>query len=93
LGVRQWIINVLEAGRTKNEPDRQTDSYPFPFGFFSGWGRGRPVMKRTPANLRTLSESPIPRRAINDVKDGISKPEWSVTAINENEQEKWQGIC
>jgi HK97 family phage portal protein len=93
LGVRQWIINVLEAGRTKNEPDRQTDNYPFPFGFFSGWGRGQPVMKRTPANLRTLSESPIPRRAINVIKDGISKLEWSVTAIDENDQEKWQEIC
>lgn len=93
LGVRQWIINVLEAGRTKNEPDRKTDNYPFPFGFFSGWGKGQPVLKRTPANLRSLSESPIPRRAINVIKDGISKLEWSVTAINETDQERWQEIC
>ncbi|MDB5053285.1 MAG: phage portal protein [Bacilli bacterium] len=93
MGVRQWMINWLEAGRMKNEPDRQTDAYPFPFGWFGGWGKGQPTMKRTPANLRSLSESPIPRRAINVIKDGIAKLDWSVTAINETEQEKYQEIC
>jgi len=93
LGLRSWVINWLEAGRTKNEPDRQTDAYPFPYGWFSGWGNNQPTKKRTPANLRSLSESPIPRRAINIIKDGISKLEWSVTAINENEQERYQNLC
>jgi HK97 family phage portal protein len=92
VGIRQWAINLL-AGRTKNEPDRTTEQYPFPFGWFSGWGKNQPVMKRTPANLRLLSESPIPRRAINVIKDGIAKLEWSVSAINESEQERYQEIC
>lgn len=93
LSVRQWIINVLQAGRTKSEPDRTTDMYPFPFGFLSGWGTNQPAMKRTQTNMRALSESPIPRRAINVIKDGIAKLEWSVTAIDEKDQEKYQDMC
>jgi HK97 family phage portal protein len=89
LGVRQWMINWLEAGRTKNEPDRQTDMYPY---LWNGRNNNQPVIKRTPTNLRTLSESPIPRRAINVIKDGIAKLDWSVTAINDNDQEQYQEI-
>jgi hypothetical protein len=37
MGVRQWVVNWLEASRTKNESDRQTNAYPFPFGVFSVW--------------------------------------------------------
>jgi HK97 family phage portal protein len=92
LGLRQWVINVLEAGRTKSEPDRTTDVYPFPFGFLNGWGTNQPTMKRTQANMRLLSESPIPRRAINVIKDGIAKLEWSVSAIDEKDQEKHQDM-
>jgi HK97 family phage portal protein len=89
LGARQWIINWLEAGRSKNEPDRQTDMYPY---LWHGRNNNQPSIKRTPANLRTLSESPIPRRAINVIKDGIAKLDWSVTAINDSDQEKYQEI-
>ncbi len=93
MGVRQWVINWLEAGRTKNEPDRQTESYPFPFGILMSKGNNQPVPKRTPANLRLLSESPIPRRAINVIKNGITKLNWSVAAIDENDSEKYKEIC
>lgn len=93
MGVRQWVINWLEAGRTKNEPDRQTESYPFPFGILMSKGNNQPVPKRTPTNLRSLSESPIPRRAINVIKNGITKLNWSVAAIDENDTEKYREIC
>jgi HK97 family phage portal protein len=92
LGIRSWFIEWLEAGRRKKDPDRQTEAYPFPFYWFGG-RTNQPVMKRTPANLRLLSESPIPRRAINVIKDGVSRLEWSVTAIDENEQERYEEIC
>jgi len=52
-----------------------------------------PTPKRTPANLRQLSESPVPRRAINVIKNGITRLNWSVSAIDENEAEKYQDIC
>ncbi|KIL35158.1 phage portal protein [Cohnella kolymensis] len=90
MGVRQWVISWLEAGRTKNEPDRQTDMYPY---LWYGRNNNTPVMKRTPTNLRTLSESPIPRRAINVIKEEIAKLEWSVTAIDETQQESLQEAC
>lgn len=93
MGVRQWVMNWLEAGRTKNEPERQTDEYPYPFGWFGGRSTNQPTVKRTPANLRTLSESPIPRRAINVIKDGITKLNWSVAAIDEGDAEKYKEIC
>ncbi|MMZ57878.1 Phage portal protein [compost metagenome] len=93
LGVRQWVINWLEAGRTKNEPDRQTESYPLPFGYMMSIGNNQPVPKRTPTNLRSLSESPIPRRAINVIKNGITKLNWSVAAIDDNDSEKYAEVC
>lgn len=93
MGVRQWVINWLEAGRKKNEPERQTDSSPYQYGYGGRKGNNQPTMKKTPANLRTLSESPIPRRAINVIKNGITKLNWSVAAIDENEQEKYKEIC
>ncbi|WP_025683759.1 phage portal protein [Paenibacillus maysiensis] len=93
MGVRQWLINWLAAGRPKNEPDRQTESYPFPFGIMMSKGSNQPAPKRTPTNLRTLSESPIPRRAINVIKNGITKLNWSVAAVDENDTEKYREIC
>lgn len=93
MGVRQWLINWLAAGRPKNEPDRQTESYPFPFGIMMNKGSNQPSPKRTPANLRTLSESPIPRRAINVIKDGITKLNWSVAAVDENDTEQFKEMC
>ncbi|GGF86812.1 phage portal protein [Paenibacillus aceti] len=93
MGLRQWVIDWLEAGRTKNEPDRQTESFPFPFGIMMSKGNNQPVPKRTAANLRLLSESPIPRRAINVIKNGITKLNWSVAAIDENDSDKYKEVC
>lgn len=93
MGVRQWVINWLEAGRMKNEPERQTDTYPYQYGYSGRKGNNQPTIKKTPTNLRQLSESPIPRRAINVIKNGITKLNWSVAAIDENETEKYKEIC
>lgn len=93
MGIRQRIITWLEAGRTKNEPERQTEPFSQGWGWWGRRGTNQPVQKRTPTNLRTLSESPIPRRAINVVKDGITKLNWSVAAIDENNTEKYAGLC
>ncbi|WP_391573860.1 phage portal protein [Cohnella sp.] len=42
--------------------------------------------------MRLLSESPIPRRAINVIKDGITKLNWTVAAIDENDTETYAEI-
>lgn len=92
MGIRSWVMNWLEAGRTKKEPDRQTDPFPFSYGY--GYGKNnQPVPKMNPTNMRKLSESPIPRAAINIVKNGIAKLNWTVAAIDENETEKYEQIC
>ncbi|WP_339309804.1 phage portal protein [Paenibacillus sp. FSL k6-2145] len=93
MGVRSWFIGWLEAGRTKKEPDRMTESYPLPYGVMMRKGNNQPAPKRTPTNLRKLSESPIPRRAINVIKNGITKLNWSVTTIDENKSEKYRELC
>ncbi|MEK4881438.1 MULTISPECIES: phage portal protein [Paenibacillus] len=93
MGVRQILIDWLAAGRTKNEPDRQTEAYSQSFGWWTRSGNAQPVPKRTPTNLRTLSESPIPRRAINVIKTDITKLNWSVAAIDENDSEKYKDLC
>ncbi|MDH6373543.1 HK97 family phage portal protein [Paenibacillus sp. PastF-3] len=93
MGIRQILIDWLAAGRTKNEPDRQTEAYSQSYGWWTRSGNAQPVPKRTPTNLRTLSESPIPRRAINVIKNGITKLNWTVAAIDENDTEKYKDIC
>lgn len=93
MGIRQRLMTWLEAGRIKNEPERQTEPFSQGWGWWGRRSNNQPVQKRTPTNLRTLSESPIPRRAINVVKDSITKLNWSVVAIDENETEKYKGLC
>lgn len=39
-----------------------------------------PIMKNTPWNLRRFSETPIPRRAINLIKNGVLSLDWRVKA-------------
>lgn len=91
MGIRSWVLEWLEAGRMRHEPDRRTQVYPYSYGYRTG--NKQPVMKKTPANLRKLSESPIPRAAIKVIKDEVAMLDWTVTAINEAKKEKWQPIC
>lgn len=77
----------------KNEPDRQNEPFSQSFGWWTRSGSKQSVPKRTPANLRTLSESSVSRRAINLIKDGITKLNWSVAAVDENDNEKYRDIC
>ena len=41
-------------------------------------GVSRAVPKLTPANLRRFSETPVPRRAINVIKDKVASLDWQV---------------
>lgn len=46
----------------------------------------QPILKNTPYNLRRFSETPVPRRAINLIKNGILNLKWRVWA-NEDADE------
>jgi phage portal protein BeeE len=69
----------LRGGRT---PNRHTEALP-------GWAMGSPsgttrsIPKPTPWNLRRFAESPIPRQAINSIKDPIAALSWELRPIKD----------
>jgi hypothetical protein len=46
----------------------------------------QPILKNTPYNLRRFSETPIPRRAINIIKDGLLSLRWQITPDENQDQ-------
>ena len=68
-------------------PQRATQGLPQWINGAGGMGAGhkQPVPKPTPYNLRRFSESPIPRRAINAVKDPIASLQWEIRVIADAE--------
>ncbi|WP_135552094.1 phage portal protein [Paenibacillus cymbidii] len=92
MGLRSWVLTWLEAGRPRKEPERMTEPFPYAYGRnYSGNKQSAP--KKSPANMRLLSESPIPRRAINIIKDGITKLNWTVTAVDKSQAKAFQNVC
>lgn len=76
------------AGRPRNIPERET--YENPFLRILGLGVGavnRPMPKPTPRRLRTFSESPIPRRALNIIKEGVAQLQWDIVAKDQAKAE------
>jgi hypothetical protein len=47
----------------------------------------QPILKNTPYNLRRFSETPIPRRAINLIKNALLSLKWRVTIDEEFDEE------
>jgi hypothetical protein len=47
----------------------------------------QPILKNTPYNLRRFSETPIPRKAINLIKDGLLSLRWRVSPDEGQDQE------
>jgi hypothetical protein len=47
----------------------------------------QPILKNTPYNLRRFSETPIPRRAINLIKNAILDLKWEVEVVPEMKDE------
>ena len=72
LGAGAVEATALEAGEAK----RKTAALPAVLGPYRS---GVPAMpKPTPANLRKFAETPVPRRAINTIKDRVSGLDWQV---------------
>jgi hypothetical protein len=47
----------------------------------------QPVLKNTPYNLRRFSETPVPRRAINLIKNAVLSLDWQITPINDEDDQ------
>ncbi|WP_407310535.1 phage portal protein [Desulfosporosinus sp. SB140] len=68
----------LWAAITGNAPKPKAGINPFYFSFTSGSGRPQPKISMNFTKLRAFSESPIPRRAVDYIKNQISMLEWDI---------------
>jgi len=91
LDVAQWPMKVQEqkeriaavaAGNLDAMiVDRRSWSYPYlPESLHR---LNQPILKNTPSNLRRFSETPIPRRAINLIRNQILAKRWEVRVAGE----------
>ena len=88
--VRQKQVEEIQAvrdGKIDARPqfdivDRRT--WPYPFLPEALHRLNQPVLKNTPYNLRRFSETPIPRRAINLVKNAVLSFRWEIKATKED---------
>jgi HK97 family phage portal protein len=69
--------NLFAAIRGR-DPKPRANLNPFYFTFTSGTGRPQPRTTINFARLRAFSESPIPRRAIDYIKNQVSMLDWDV---------------
>jgi len=77
--VRQRQIEEIQAvrdGKQFDIVDRR--SWPYPYLPEALHRLNQPVLKNTPYNLRRFSETPIPRRAINLVKNSVLSFKWQI---------------
>lgn len=82
--VRQKQIEEIQAVRSGQQfdiVDRRTWAYPYlPEALHR---LNQPVLKNTPYNLRRFGETPIPRRAMNIVKNAVLSFRWKVQPIKD----------
>jgi HK97 family phage portal protein len=77
-----YFANLLAAVRGKPAPDPRSQPNPFFVNFTAGTGRPQPKLVVNFTKLRAFSESPIPRRAIDYLKNQVSALEWDIVSTN-----------
>jgi len=78
-------IQAVKGGQMFDIVDRR--SWPYPYLPEALHRLNQPVLKNTPYNLRRFSETPIPRRAINLVKNSVLSFHWEIKAKQEFEKQ------
>jgi hypothetical protein len=76
-------INAVMAGKL-DIVDRR--SWSFPYLPESLHRLNQPILKNTPYNLRRFSETPIPRRAINILKNCVLSRRWHIKPQSEHDE-------
>lgn len=77
-------IQAVRDGQQLDVIDRRSWAYPYlPEALHR---LNQPILKNTPYNLRRFSETPIPRRAINLVKNALLSFEWQIKPISAEDQ-------
>ena len=69
-------IRAVAAGKPFDIVDRR--SWAFPYLPEALHRLNQPILKNTPYNIRRFSETPIPRRAINLIKNAVLSLRWQV---------------
>lgn len=74
-------IHAVQSGKQFDIVDRRSWSFPYlPEALHR---LNQPILKNTPYNLRRFSETPIPRRAMNLVKNAVLSFKWQVKPTKE----------
>ena len=71
-----WTGPESSAGQDEVQARRKTTALPSILQPYAGASRAMP--KVTPANLRRFAETPVPRRAINVIKDKVASLDWQI---------------
>jgi hypothetical protein len=79
MGVRDFVRGISRLGRRRNEPKRDTVSFPTLQQL--GNRTGRVLHKPTPRNLRYFSRTPMARRAINAIKSPLAMLKWEIVPL------------
>ena len=69
-------IRAVSAGKPFDIVDRR--SWAFPYLPEALHRLNQPILKNTPYNIRRFSETPIPRRAINLIKNAVLSLRWQI---------------
>src|SRR5690349_21788204 len=76
-------IRAVRDGKQFDIVDRRSWAYPYlPEALHR---LNQPILKNTPYNLRRFSETPLPRRAINLIKNAILSLKWKVQPVTEED--------
>lgn len=78
-------IKAVRSGQMFDIVDRR--SWPYPYLPEALHRLNQPILKNTPYNLRRFSETPIPRRAINLVKNSVLSFHWEIVVKSEYEKQ------
>lgn len=78
---QQHELAAVRAGKLDSIVDRK--SWQWPFMPSSIQRLSQPLLKATPYNLRRLSRTPVPRRAINLVKNAIISLSWDILPLDD----------
>ena len=83
--VRSKQIEEIRAVRDGQFDIVDRRSWAFPYLPEALHRLNQPILKNTPYNLRRFSETPIPRRAINLVKNSILSLKWKIQPITDED--------
>ncbi len=87
--VNQWVqkkseqAKEIQAVKAGQFPIVDRRSWAFPYIPEALHRLNQPILKNTPYNLRRFTETPIPRRALNIVKNAILSLKWRVSIADD----------